>query len=189
MRRLIAVDPGDVHCGLAMYQNEGSGWYYAAGLELPPDEWEEEYARWVAEGKLDHLAYERYRLYADKAQEQKGSEFRTSQCIGAMLLIARLNNKHVAAHAAADRRDAGSPALLTCELPGAPCHDPTKVVLKHLTVHGEFADIKDPTRGILRHKGIKSEAKKRKLSTHCEDAELHGLRYILLQLKEDYIVV
>lgn len=186
-RRLIAVDPGDVHCGVAVFKDDGDGWYYSSGIELPPDDFEEALARDIVAGDVDILAYERFRLYADKSREQKGSEFRTSQCIGAMEFMTRSHNAHVTLHQRADAREPGAPPLLTCELPGAPCNDPSRVVLRPVAVYREFADIKKPIAGILRTMRFKSGAKIHKLGPHCYDAELHGWYCILHTLKEDYV--
>lgn len=178
MRRLIAIDPGDVYVGVAFF-NEDPDWHCIDAQEFSPNEFSDGFAESVIDNEFDIVVIERFRLYGDKAQEQTGSEFETAQLIGILKWIVRKHNDHVDMHekAEADRK------LATCETPGGPCNDPVKRP-RRVTLVLQMADIKKPTAAILRRKGIKSVAKP--ISTkeyggrdHVVDAELHGWKAIL----------
>jgi hypothetical protein len=79
----LAVDPGDVHVGWA-YDGQGA---------VETGEWSPEdtcnIITWMmTRNTIDELILERFNLYADKAEEQIGSSFKTSQLIGALKWIA-----------------------------------------------------------------------------------------------------
>lgn len=183
---LIAIDPGDVYTGVAFFTRDENGeWYCQDAIEMRWEEFQDAFAdliyvdrdwpRWVI--------YERFRLYEDKAQEQKGSEFLTAQLIGVIKFIVRVHNLHVDRHMVALEQG----KMLSCELQGGICQDPNNQPYA-ITIHGQMADIKKPARGILRYLKIKSVAKAiaRELyhgRDHIIDAELHGWKYILDTLK------
>lgn len=182
---IIAIDPGDHHVGVAFFARQSGGtgekWYCQDAQQIDdPDGFE----LMLAETLLGSphgmtLVVEIFRLYEDKAQLQKGSQFRTSQMIGAIKFIARIRNEHVGRHH--DARKGGY--IMNCEREGGQCEHlmngpaPIEVVM-------QLADIKKPTTGILRHKKIKSVGKQAKKDNpgwgdHCIDAELHGWKHIL----------
>lgn len=186
---LIAVDPGDRHVGVAFFTTEepdpwtgeGSrGWYCADVQEFEPDEFADALAETLLAGELDTLVVETFRLYGDRAIEQTGSQFETSQLIGVLKYLVRINNMHVEKHRLVEQewrsRD-GAPGILPCEQRGGTCQDGTPY--RHVTLALQPADIKKPTVAILRKKGIKSVAKAAKAGGHCVDAETHGWRYLL----------
>lgn len=184
MTNLIAIDPGDRWTGVAFFEtdeDEPTGWRCTDAQEWDPDEFEDALAETILAGDVDIVVYERFRLYGDKAKEQKGSEFDTAQSIGVFKFIIRNHNRHAEAHDWVDKNG----GMLTCEQPGGVCHDPERrPSVKVVILHGQFADIKKPTAGILRKKKIKSVAKpiSRELyegRDHVVDAELHGWKYIL----------
>lgn len=186
-RNLIAIDPGDRWTGVAFFvedPEEENGWYCADAQEFDPQEFEDALAETVLAGDVDIVVYERWRLYADKAMTQTGSEFIASQSIGAFKFILRNHNRHADAHAYVDTMG----GLLTCEQPGGVCHDPAKrPTIKHVKIYGQMADIKKPTRAILKRKGIKSVAKPIASKEyggreHVVDAELHGWHYLMNKL-------
>lgn len=179
---LIAIDPGDEHVGVAFFATDGDGkWYCQDAQQIDdPDGFEEA----LAEMLLDRLAppivvFEIFRLYGDKAQLQKGSQFRTSQMIGVIKFICRTRNAHADRHEEAEAVG----QLMSCEAPYGQCADP-KDRPQRVEIIGQVADIKKPTAGILRHKKIKSVGKVAKRDNpgwgdHCIDAELHGWKHIL----------
>lgn len=184
-RRLVAVDPGDRWTGVAFFEETPDaehGWECVDAIEFDPDEFEDSLAESIVAGDVDFLIYERFRLYGDKAKQQKGSEFRTTQSIGVFKWLVRNHNRHAAAHGTIDRKGGG---LLTCEQPGGVCHDPKRrPTVKHVVIFGQMADIKKPTRAILNRKKIKSVAgpiakAEYEGRDHVKDAELHGWKYIL----------
>lgn len=181
---LIAVDPGDRHVGVAFFEAETADpwaaenaleWECVDAQEWKPQEFEDGLASALLAGDVQALVFERFRLYGDKAQEQTGSEFETSQLIGVMKFLVRIHNAHATRHAQAERDLNG---LLPCEQRGQSCADP-RVAPKPVVIHGQMADIKVPTRAILRKRGVKSTAARLKAGGHAADAELHGWKYLL----------
>lgn len=184
---LIAVDPGDAHVGVAFFAKDEDGkWYCEDAQQLEPEEFEDGFAELILMDPTPPIVvFERFRLYGDKANEQKGSEFRTSQMIGVIKFVCRQRNNHVARHEDAEAQG----RLMSCEQRGGACEDPENRP-QAVTIVGQMADIKKPTTGILRHKKIKSVGKVRKAENkgwgdHCVDAELHGWHHILKTLGGD----
>jgi hypothetical protein len=184
---LIAIDPGDRWTGVAFFAtDDDGGWYCQDAQEFDPQEFEDALAELLLTPSATPppvIVYEKWRLYADKADVQTGSEFETCQSIGAIKFIVRSVNRHAALHAEAEANN----NMLTCELQGGMCADPTKQ-LREVTIVKQPADIKKPTRGILNKKKIKSVAGPiaKKLygnRDHIKDAELHGWKYVLDTLK------
>lgn len=187
MTGLIAVDPGDVHCGVAFFVRADNkfGWQCTNTEEFSPDDFLDALAETFVEQDPDwqFLVYEKFRLYADKARLQTGSEFPTAQIIGVVRWLGRTHNRHAGEHRAA--LENGS--LCTCQLPGGTC-DPARQAgqgryVGPVELVCQPADIKKPTAGILRTKGIKSVAKlEGDRLGHRVDAELHGWHFILRTL-------
>lgn len=182
MTKLIAIDPGDVHVGVAFFDRDDDGtWYCSDTQEFSPDDFAIALVQTVTDPTepLEWIVYERFRLYEDKSGEQRGSEFLTSQLIGVIKFIHRIHSMHMDLHDAAN--EPGSGYLLACELQG----ERHSIVEPHrIQLVGQMADIKKPAAGILRHKKIKSTAKQQKTGGHCVDAELHGYYHILHTLEE-----
>lgn len=80
MHRLLAVDPGEEHCGLAMFENGAVAWV----AETDPNECVEVVRSHLQEGLLNVLVVEDYRLYPDKAQQQGYSQMKTVRLIGVL---------------------------------------------------------------------------------------------------------
>jgi hypothetical protein len=128
----------------------------------------------VDDRDLTTIVYERFRLYADKAMAQKGSEFLTAQVIGVIRWLGRAVSEHAELH----RREQEEGVKLSCRRKGSMCDDPD-MPHRRVAVVGQWADIKVPTAGVLRSKKIRSLAKREKAGPHCVDAELHGWYYLL----------
>lgn len=76
--RVLAIDPGDVHCGMATFLD---GQCTSTWEDTPADCLG--YVRSVLEGEcLDVLVVEEFRLYPWKAQQQAYSQMLTCQLIG-----------------------------------------------------------------------------------------------------------
>lgn len=178
---LVAVDPGDRWTGVAFFkQDEDGKWYCQDAVELGREEFEDAFTELILTEKAPPIViYERWRLYEDHVNNQKGSEFDASQIIGVIKFVCRQRNDHVGRH---DKAEAEG-KMMTCELEGGTCADPTQRPAA-VEIYGQMADIKKPTAGILRHKKIKSVAKPiaKELYSgrdHIVDAELHGWKHIL----------
>lgn len=184
MHNLLAIDPGDVHVGIAFFATEApdpwtgkpehGDWECTDTQELAPMDFADALGETLLAGELETVVFERFRLYADLAAEQVGSEFETSQLIGVIKYLVRLNNNHVAKHHQVNNIEG---RYLPCEMQGGGCARGLK--MRHVVLVGQQADIKKPTQGILRKRQIKSTAKRLKAGGHCFDAELHGWYYIL----------
>lgn len=175
VRRLMAVDPGDVHVGVVLFEQDANGdWDCIEAYETTPDECSDRVAWMIVEGSLHTLVYERFRLYPDLAQEQQGSEFVTVQLIGAMRWLVRQQNEHADRHTRAE----ADGVVLSC-LTGKSPVDCRGKIPKRLEICGQMADIQQPTRAILRRKGIKSASRRLKAGPHALSAELHAWYHLL----------
>lgn len=182
-KQIIAIDPGDRYVGVAFFEedpDEEWGWRCIDAQEFTPDEFADSLAETIVSDDPPYaVVYERWRLYGDLAQAQKGSEMETAQLIGIIKWLVRVHNLHVDRHEQAEAQG----KLASCETPGGTCHTPPHRP-KRVILHGQMADIKKPTRGILNKRKIKSVArgiatKEYKGRDHVVDAELHGWKYIL----------
>lgn len=89
-RMMVSVDPGGVHVGVAMwtYDADGGGWGCDHAQEMTVPEFIEFLERQFAAGSVATVVYESWQLYADKAQEQVGSELEVVQLIGVIKHLA-----------------------------------------------------------------------------------------------------
>ena len=164
-RRLLAVDPGEVHVGVAVFVETSDGWRCTATVELNPFGWVRLYDAILASALRPHyLVIEDFRLYGHLAMTQVGSSMATSQLIGWTSYATLLFNDSLA-----DR------LLFNDSLAE---DQPTAVVL-------QGAQIKKPTQAVLRAHRIRSTAKAARAGGHAFDAELHGWFYILGALEGD----
>lgn len=149
MTKMLAIDPGGVHVGMAWFHDEAC--FHAE--EMTPAGCIAEVQRQLSQGLLDVLVIEKFQLYPWMAQNQAFSEFPTVELIGALKLLWATCGGEVWDDDPGDRRT----ALLVMQ----------------------GANIKDPTRRILRAKGVKSVAKKLGAGGHAADAELHGYHHVM----------
>lgn len=90
MRRVLAIDPGDPHVGVAIWYGEGESWTLDSAVEMLPDqaldyEWNQCYR-----GVVTEVAYERFRLRGGiGALQLAGSELEVVQVIGVIKWIAK----------------------------------------------------------------------------------------------------
>lgn len=90
-RWVIAVDPGDAHCGMAEGLTHSNGQFEVVrAWELAPDDCADYVAGWLLSGELEALVVERFSLYADKASQQVGSQMETAQLIGVLKYLVRV---------------------------------------------------------------------------------------------------
>jgi len=148
---VVGIDPGDVHCGVAVARvtyddatHEGQVKLTRAE-EYGPDDCADHLASWLLEGWVGAVAVERFSLYGDKAGAQVGSQMQTAQLIGVLRYVTRLANR--------GRRDAGQP-----EVP--------------FVLQG--ADIKKGIRNQARARGIDLIPAS---ADHARDAQLHAVYF------------
>ncbi|QXJ40724.1 putative endonuclease [Curtobacterium phage Parvaparticeps] len=155
--RLLAVDPGGEHVGVACFQqNSDATWECVWAGEYEPLEFEDWLSEAMVRGQIDILVVEEFRLFPDKAAQQTGSDMPTSRLIGAIQYIWRMT-QHVEA-----RWPATAPEF-----------------------HFQPPSIKTPTRSLMRARSITSMSKFLKIPLdHAADAELHGYYHILNTRKE-----
>lgn len=150
-KRLIAIDPGDIHVGWAEFGVvEGQTRCLDAHEEWRPDQAADALARSIGRGDVGVVVLERFQLYADKAMAQVGSDMATAEMIGVVKFLVRVHNEDF---------DAKSPWS------------------KHrieLIVQG--AAIKKATRAQMKARQIPRLTKP---NTHAGDAEEHGWCAIL----------
>lgn len=187
MANLVAVDPGDVHCGIALFVRDDRsdyGWRCEKTFELSP----EDFLDWLANrfiecpDEWEFLVYEKFRLYEDKAAQQTGSEFPTAKCIGVIEWLGRVHNRHAREHQRADR----GRLPITCGLEGSVCAPSRGSAARH---PHEIELVKQPaerhtfTDGIVRRLGIKLTAEREGDPLgHRKVAERHGWYFIIRTL-------
>lgn len=102
MPKLISIDPGDRHVGVAFFEGEGCSW----ALNFTPSDAMDFLLQEVP--GVDVVVVERYQLYPHLAQLQQGSDMRTSQMIGAIKVVARMHGVPVVIQPAAFKKAAES---------------------------------------------------------------------------------
>jgi len=100
--KMMAIDPGDVHCGWALFED---GQCYKVGTFIPEDLLNM-VTDMLADGDIDVLVVEEYRLYPDKAKTQSYSDFPTVETIGALKYLARTRGILIVMQPAAAKRPA-----------------------------------------------------------------------------------
>lgn len=81
----VSVDPGDRHVGVAWWRRA----VCVKAYETTPDAWVDELIDLISGYGLELVVYERFLLRGELMAQQQGSEFFTSQLIGAMRHICR----------------------------------------------------------------------------------------------------
>ena len=79
---ILAVDPGDVHVGVAWFDEVDGAWGCVYTEEMTPDEFRSYLGPAVNSGFFRYVVLESFGLYGDKALQQTGSQMLTSQMIG-----------------------------------------------------------------------------------------------------------
>lgn len=163
LSRILAIDPGEKHCGLAEFVERSDDWECVRVYELGPDECADRVASLLIGAQLNHLVIEEFRIYPDKALSLSYSEVRTAQLIGVLRYLHRIARMAQVDVDTGEIRQLGEQEVV-CELRMQP------------------AAIKAATVAILRKQGVESEAKRTRSGDHCFDAETHGWHYILTTL-------
>src|SRR5690625_5613058 len=80
---MLTVDPGPEHTGIALwFYYPGRGWRCDHAQEISPGDFVTSLENYLKSNSLGTVVYESWQLYADKAQQQVGSELETVQLIG-----------------------------------------------------------------------------------------------------------
>lgn len=82
--RLLAVDPGEVHCGMALFEDTGGDYHLVSSWEEGPDECAYSVYRFMTEEDLTHLVVEKFQLYPWKSEAQSFSQLKTVEVIGVL---------------------------------------------------------------------------------------------------------
>lgn len=166
----LAIDPGEEHCGLAWFvKDPDTGWACTMTREVKPDTGTDLVAQALLYGDLDWIAMERFILFPDLAAAQTRKEMLTSEQIGAIKWLHRLNQQHIEAHQAGLPRACNGEGCLQV---------PVRLSMQP-------ADVQKPMLGVLRKRGIKSTSKQEKTGPHTLSAELHGWYYVTKIVEEN----
>lgn len=184
--RLLAVDPGDVHVGLALFtygpDDDGDD---AADCERAWETDPETAIDYIASSMLNYeidvLVVEEFRLYPDKAKQLTGSTMGTCELIGQIKWAHRLDARR--------RRDIVEETVKLRLVKQRQAEIDRNAGIDLIL---QPAAIQTPTTGLLRRRGIKSVAKasQREIreaggeGDHALSAELHGWHYLLRRAGE-----
>ena len=83
--KLLAIDPGTRHCGMALLERRGAGdWKVTETMDLGPVACLQYTSLWVAKASRAALVLEGYQLFPTMLQEQGLSRMGTPEVIGAL---------------------------------------------------------------------------------------------------------
>ena len=86
LERIVAIDPGAVHCGLAFFL--GANCYLVQ--EMAPEIMFYRLVTWIDEASVDTVVCESFHLYPWLSAEQSFSEMRTCEVIGVIKYLCEL---------------------------------------------------------------------------------------------------
>ncbi|QWY83829.1 holliday junction resolvase [Microbacterium phage PermaG] len=148
----LAIDPGDVHVGLAEFTRIEGVWYCTWAGEKTPDEFLEWYVDGLRVSRWVYVVIESWKLFPQAAPIYVGSDMPTSRLIGAIRSLARF-----------------------IPIDTGWFDEPTPT-------HLQDPQIKIPTRGVLKRRKLRSVAKIMGIPLdHASDAELHGYKFLIDQ--------
>ena len=85
--RIVSVDPGEAHVGVAVFVEQEGEWECTAALEFNrPD-----FYSWLQTTLrlgFDRVVYETWQIYPETAQALTGSKCETAECIGVLKWLA-----------------------------------------------------------------------------------------------------
>ncbi|QLF82725.1 holliday junction resolvase [Microbacterium phage SBlackberry] len=148
----LAIDPGDVHVGLAEFTRIEGVWYCTWAGEKTPDEFLEWYVQGLRMSRWVYVVIESWKLFPQAAPIYVGSDMPTSRLIGAIRSLARF-----------------------IPIDSGWFDEP-------MPTHLQDPQIKIPTRGVLKRRKLRSVAKILGVPLdHASDAELHGYKFLIDQ--------
>lgn len=86
-RAVLAIDPGDEHCGMALFHEEADEWETTVSWEETPEGCVDYVYRTLPD--VDVLVVEEFRLYPWRAKEQAFSQMKTAEVIGVLRYLHR----------------------------------------------------------------------------------------------------
>lgn len=93
IQRLLAIDPGDPHVGLAFWQLVGGRWRCEKAREVTPERYADALYAMFNKDQLHRIACEKFQLGGgQEALRQAGSTFGTVECIGWARHLCRLHD-------------------------------------------------------------------------------------------------
>lgn len=158
-RVLLAIDPGEVHVGLAVF-HDGT---CIDAFEMAPHETIVLVRDLLSRRRLHTLVVEQFRLYPWLAEQQAFSDFKTVELIGVLRYLWATRGELDTGELTNKQGERLATAIEWCTWVENP------------------ATIKTPTRAILKARKIKSTAARLRAGGHASDAELHGYHYLLAQ--------
>ncbi len=84
-KRMVAIDPGEKHCGVSIWYGERMTGAYEAET---PGHLIISVRQWVATGAVDELVVEEYRLYPWASDAQAFTQIKTIEVIGVLRYLA-----------------------------------------------------------------------------------------------------
>lgn len=81
--RLLSVDPGEVHCGMAYFEDSADAWHVVSSWEATPEECFEQVVGFMRDD-LEVLVVEGFWLYPWKSEEQAFGQVKTVEIIGVL---------------------------------------------------------------------------------------------------------
>lgn len=149
---ILAVDPGDEHVGVAWFDKQEKGWACVYVEEMTPDQFEDYIGPALRSGFFRYFVLESFALYGDKALQQTGSQFLTSQLIGVCKYVVKEVNRESYLNPDLDQE-----VQLVMQQPS----------------------IKKAVFAILKRKKYKFAADRLGVpAQHVRDAEVHGIKFI-----------
>lgn len=135
---MLAIDPGEKHCGLAYFEDDATDWHVVTAYELPPEACFAEVAGFIRD-ELDVLIVEAFRLYPWKSEAQSFSQLRTVEVIGVLrYLHARALENGADVEWVEQGADIKKPAAAICNAKGITALPKSNRHVKDAQLHGWY---------------------------------------------------
>lgn len=148
--RILAIDPGEKHCGLAYFEDTDSEWHVVSSWEEEPDECVMTAYRLMTEEGLNVLVVEEFRLYPWKSEQQGFSQIKTVEVIGVLRYLhmraAALLEGHGALPVTEWREQGASikkPTAAICNAKGIKTTPKSNRHMKDAQLHGWYYILKE----------------------------------------------
>lgn len=88
MSAIVSIDPGGVHCGMALFEEQDGEWTCVRAWEETPDGCTDQIVDWLTDG-VTHIVVEEFRLYPWVAEQQSFKTFPEVEVIGVIKWLVR----------------------------------------------------------------------------------------------------